>query len=292
MKILQEDLNTLQDWSDTWLLKFHPDKCKRMTIGKQNEHTQVTYTLNIEKTIHNLENVDQEKDIGVIIDSNLEFDKHINAKINKANSMFSIIRRSFQFLSQQNFIPLYKSLVRSHLDYASSVWNPYKQKHIDALENVQRRATRQLPTLSKLPYEERLQTLKLPTLAYRRVRGDMIEVYKIMNEIYDTDVTLFLKTRVQSAERTSQRGHKFQLYTEHINKNIRKHSFAVRVINIWNSLPKEVAEAPSINSFKNRLDKYWSTQELVYNYKAKLSLDRKSAGGQIDYEDLDIVAAD
>ena len=292
VKILQEDLNTLQDWSDTWLLKFHPDKCKRMTIGKQNEHTQVTYTLNIEKTIHNLENVDQEKDIGVIIDSNLEFDKHINAKINKANSMFSIIRRSFQFLSQQNFIPLYKSLVRSHLDYASSVWNPYKQKHIDALENVQRRATRQLPTLSKLPYEERLQTLKLPTLAYRRVRGDMIEVYKIMNEIYDTDVTSFLKTRVQSAERTSQRGHKFQLYTEHINKNIRKHSFAVRVINIWNSLPKEVAEAPSINSFKNRLDKYWSTQELVYNYKAKLSLDRKSAGGQIDYEDLDIVAAD
>ena len=100
-----------------------------MTIGKQNEHTQVTYTLNKEKTIHNLENVDQEKDIGVIIDSNLEFDKHINAKINKANSMFSIIRRSFQFLSQQNFIPLYKSLVRSHLDYASSVWNPYNYQH-------------------------------------------------------------------------------------------------------------------------------------------------------------------
>ena len=120
----------------------------------------------------------------------------------------------------------------------------------------------------------------------------MIEVYKMMNEIYDTDVTSFLKTRVQSAERTSQRGHKFQLYTEHISKNIRKHSFAVRVINIWNSLPKEVAEAPSINSFKNRLDKYWSTQELVYNYKAKLNIDRKSAGGQINYEDLDIVAAE
>ena len=92
-----------------------------MTIGKQNDHTKVTYTLSKEETIHKLENVDQEKDIGVIIDSNLEFDKHINAKINKANSMFSIIRRSFQFLSQQNFIPLYKSLVRSHLDYASSV---------------------------------------------------------------------------------------------------------------------------------------------------------------------------
>ena len=106
---------------------------------------------------NNLENVEQEKDIGVIIDSNLEFDKHINAKINKANSMFSIIRRSFQFLNPQTFTPLYKSLVRSHLDYASSVWNPYKQKHIEAIENVQKRATRQLPNMSKLSYEERLR---------------------------------------------------------------------------------------------------------------------------------------
>ena len=202
-----------------------------MTIDKQKDHTKVIYTLNKEETIHKLENVDQEKDIGVIIDSHLEFDIHINAKINKPNSMFSIIRRSFQFLSQQNCIPLYKSLVRSHLDYASSVWSPYKQKHIDALENVQRRATRQLvPILPKLPvpYEERLLKLKLPTLAYRRVRGDMMEVYKIMNEIYDTNVTTFLKTRVQSAERTSQRGHQFQLYIEQINKNIRKHSSAVK----------------------------------------------------------------
>ena len=289
-KILQEDLDKLQEWSDTWLLKFHPDKCKRMTIGKQTENTNVTYTLTKGATIHKLENVDQEKDIGVIIDSNLEFDKHINAKINKANAMFSIIRRSFQFLSPQNFTPLYKSLVRSHLDYASSVWSPYKQKHIDSLENVQKRATRQLPILSKLPYEERLMKLKLPTLAYRRIRGDMIEVYKIMNEIYDKNVTTFLKTRLQSADRTSPRGHKYQLYIERVNKNIRKHNFSIRIINVWNSLPREVAEAPSINSFKNRLDKYWSNQDIVYNYKAKLNIDRKSADGRI-YEELDTVAA-
>jgi len=78
----------------------------------------------------------------------------------------SIIRRSFQFLSSQNVIFLYKSLVRTHLDYASSVWSPYKQKHIDALETVvtrQKRTTRQLPILSN---KERLIQLKLPTLAY------------------------------------------------------------------------------------------------------------------------------
>jgi len=76
-----------------------------MTIGRQTENTKVTYTLNKGDTIHQLENIHQENDIEIIIESNLEFDKHINTKINKANSMFSIIRRSFQFLSPQNCIP-------------------------------------------------------------------------------------------------------------------------------------------------------------------------------------------
>ena len=119
-----------------------------------------------------------------------------------------------QFISPKNVIPPYKSLVRTHLDYATSVWSPYKQKHIDALENIQIRATRQLPTLAKMSYEERLIQLKIPTLAYRRIRGDMIEVYKIMNEIYDKNVTIFIKTRLESADRTSPRGDKYQLYID------------------------------------------------------------------------------
>ena len=66
-------------------------------------------------------------------------------------------------------------MVKTHLDYASSVWSPYKIKHIKMIESVQRRCTRQLPYLKDLPYPERLKKLNLPTLAYRRLRGDMIE---------------------------------------------------------------------------------------------------------------------
>jgi len=73
----------------------------------------------------------------------------------------------------------------------------------------ERRATRELPTLEKLSYEERLIQLKIPTLAYRRIRGDMIEAFKvykiIMNEIYDKNVKTFLRTRLESADRTSHR---------------------------------------------------------------------------------------
>ena len=88
-----------------------------------------------------LEKVIEEKGIGVVIDSDLTLEKHINEKVNKANQMFATLRRTFQFMDKSTFVQLYKALVRTHLDYASSVWAPFKAKHIEQIEWVQRRAT-------------------------------------------------------------------------------------------------------------------------------------------------------
>ena len=83
----------------------------------------------------------------------------------------------------------YLCIVRSHFDYAVSVWDPYKIKHISDIEDVQRRATKLIPEIKNLSYPERLRKLKLPTLSYRCIRGQMIEVYKIINNIYDKNVS-------------------------------------------------------------------------------------------------------
>ena len=104
----------------------------------------------------------------------------------------------------ETFCLLYKALVRPHLEYACSVWNPYKKKMIEELENVQRRATKLVPGLSNLPYEERLKKLDLPTLKFRRMRGDMIEVYKITSGKYDTSVC---KDLFELNTTSSTRGH-------------------------------------------------------------------------------------
>ena len=79
-------------------------------------------------------------------------------------------------------------MVRSHLDYCSSVWAPYRKGDIEALEKVQKRATKSLPGLKNLPYSERLKICKIPTVHYRCIRGDMIETYKIVSEKYQPDV--------------------------------------------------------------------------------------------------------
>ena len=101
--------------------------------------------------------------------------------------MMGAIRRAFKFLDAKTFTKLYKSLVRCHLESSVSVWSPYLERDVRQIENVQMRATRMIPETKNLNYEERLRLLKLPTLVYRRQRGDLIELYKMTNGVYDED---------------------------------------------------------------------------------------------------------
>ena len=237
-----------------------------MHIGKKEPPMDFNYRLGNKS----LEQIKNEKDIGMIIDNHLNFDKQVSEKVNKANSMAAVIRRSFQNLNKDIFLPLYKALVRSHLDYASSVWYPYKEYQIEQIEGVQRRATKQLPGMKELTYQERLKILKLPTLKYRRYRGDMIQVFKIICGYYDSNVTNFMKMRNDHTTRDRGRGHTKQLFQQRPIHQNREFSFSVRVAKIWNSLPEHVVNAKSINAFKNRLDKHWKNQEVLYNFKSDL----------------------
>lgn len=273
-ELLQEDLNKLEDWSKTWLLKFHPEKCKCMTISRENTKQENTKYKLMDKEISITHD---EKDIGVVVDDKLKFEKHISEKVNKANSIFAIIRRSFRHLTIETFIPLYKAMVRSQLDYASSIWSPHLKKLVDKIEQVQRRATKQLPGLGNLPYSERLKKLKLPTLSYRRVRGDMIELYKFTHEIYDPEVCNCVKLLKNTNIRHSTRTNQHKIAQQRPKLEIRRNFFSIRASKIWNKLPDYVVNAPSINSFKNRLDKHWKDQEIVYDYRAEIDQSQRGS---------------
>ena len=129
-----------------------------------------SYELPSEYDVHQIEQEKEIKDIGVV-DSLLSFKQHIYRKIDTANKIIGIIRRSYKYLDTEMFIPLYKCLIMSHFDYAVTVWDPYILKLIDDIESVQRRATVLIPEIKKLSYPERLQKLGLPTMAYRRARA-------------------------------------------------------------------------------------------------------------------------
>jgi len=138
--------------------------------------------------IIDLERCNKVRDLGVTVDSKLSFSDHITEKVNKAYSILGIIKQNFQRVDKVAFVLLYKALVRSHLEYANTVWSPYKQYLIEVVEKVRKTATKLEHECKHLPYTDRLKYLKLPTLKYRRHRGDMIETYKIIHGLYDTAV--------------------------------------------------------------------------------------------------------
>ena len=121
--ILQEDLRKMENWSNNWLLNFHPEKYKYMNITRTTNEGNREYQF----LDQNITKINEEKDIGVAIDSELLFEKHICEKVIKANSVFAVIRRTFKYLNAETFLPIYKTLVRTHLEYANSVWAPYRK---------------------------------------------------------------------------------------------------------------------------------------------------------------------
>ena len=191
---LQEDINAVVDWSNNSLLKFNPDKCTSMRIVRSNAKA-IIYAMGPDK--HPLRKYTKEKDIGVIIDHNIPFATHIQAKINKANSIMEVIRITYIYINEEAFLRLYKSLVRPHIEYAHQVWAPHLKKHKPAIENVQRRATKLIAGFKDLTHEYRLRRLNLTTLAYRRLRGDTIEMHRIATGRYDPEVSDVIKTNTR-----------------------------------------------------------------------------------------------
>ena len=156
---LQSDLDNLCNWSDEWKLSFNAKKCKVLHIGSKNEHFRYT----MKDTDGNYSYIDPvpfEKDLGVTFDENLNFDQHITNITNKAQRVLGLIHRSFEYLDKDMFLPLYKSLIRPTLEYGSCVWSPYLKKDIKRIEDIQRRATRLVPSVSHLPYEQRLKEFR------------------------------------------------------------------------------------------------------------------------------------
>ena len=131
------------------------------------------------------------------------------------------------------------------------IWRPRLIRDIDAVERVQRRATKTVPGISTMTYPDRLQTLRLPSLVYRRARGDMIETYKYLHNVYDVNNEWLRR------DPTRTRGHSMKLEKRRCSSTMRQHCFSNRVIKNWNSLPESVISSPSVNSLKSRLDQHW-----------------------------------
>jgi len=154
-------------------------------------------------------------------------------------------------------LPCFYGLCKTNiLEYCSPVWNPVYIGDIKRIEAVQRRFTKKLSGYRHLSHDARLHLLGAESQELRRLKLDLIMMYKILHGLLAVD-TLF---NVRLDDRT--RGD-FKILKPHCNVNSRAHSFACRRLNCWNSLPNDVRNASSVFVFKRLLSKCDFTCQLL-----------------------------
>ena len=227
---VQEDLNNLLTWSQRWQMGFNKDKCKVLHLGTTNPGWE--YCMN-DTT---LETTSDEKDLGVTIDSDLKFQAHVSKAVNKALRMLGLVCATFTCIDETTLPKLFTSMVRPHLEYGNVIWSPRYRRESAEIEKIQRRATKLIPNLRHLPYKDRWEALRLPSLSYRRRRGDMLQAFKILKGIDRVDPGQFFV----SADQSNMRGHSLKLVKQRARSSLRQNTFSQRVVNDWNALPAHV----------------------------------------------------
>jgi len=184
------------------------------------------------------------------VDEKLDMTHQCVLAAQKVNCSLCCIKRSNANRSREVILPLYSFLVRPHLESCIHLWSLQHKNDMDLLEWVQRRATKMIRGLERLSNEQRLRQLGLFSLQRSRLQGDLIADFQYLKGAYKKDGdNLFSRA---CCDRT--RSNDFKLKEGRFRLEIRKTFFKMRVVKHWSGLPREVMEAPSLETVKVKLD--------------------------------------
>lgn len=258
VQAMQRDIDAFTNWVTTDLkMKLNGSKTKVIHLGRNNpKTTYYVHGVTITATDHH-------NDLGIIMSTDLKFRKHHQMVCSSAMRTLGMIKKTFGQLTSKQFLHVYKTYIRPKVEYVTSVAAPFGEAEKSLIENVQKRSMklirwtpREKEIIGSMTYEDCLKYLNLTTLRIRRLRGDLIEMYKLFHGYYDVDPLTIFELRRECRTRAN---HHLCLEVQNTRLEIVHRSFKHRVVKHWNRLTEDIINASSLNMFKNRLDEYLYT---------------------------------
>ena len=249
---LQHYVNNFISWTENHQLNVAAHKCFMISLKKPSASLNPTpVCINNSK----IKSVNKIKDLGIFISEDLKWANHINFLFAKSSAVSYQILKLFKTKNIWTLLKLFKTYVRPHLEFNTPVWSPYLIRDVNKIERVQRNFTKQAFLrcgLSFVSYHDRLDKLNIKSLCYRRVKFDLVFMYKIIYGSSDLNFNDYFFFR---NSHYNLRGNSHKIDTLHKFKSSQwSHTFFVRAVKAWNFLPDDVASSATLNSFKAKLN--------------------------------------
>ena len=254
-QLLQQDLNTVYEWSKRNNMVFNSEKFEGITYTAPSINSvQRTYQADDESEITMKEHI---KDLGVTMSNDAGFGEHIKTIVRTAKNKLGWILRTFRTRDKLSMLTLWKSLVRPTLDYCCQLWSPISIGKIQEIESLQRTFTSKIDEVRHLNYWERLEALNLYSLERRRERYIIIYIWKILNNhVPNIGITMRQSDcrgptcNVRAIETRALGSIKTKISA----------SLLVKGCQLFNEMPPGIRRMAGVSvlSFKNALDKHLS----------------------------------
>ena len=261
--VLQKDLCRVIDWAKCNNMALHEDKFELLVHRHSPCNTLLDQPFAVMTQTYEVSDCNMlfptelVKDLGVMVASNLSWTPHISMIATRATKVAAWVLSAFKTRDKFTMMTLYKSLVRSHLEYCCPLWNPQRGSDIKLLEGVQRTFTAKIHGAQHLDYWQRLKSLHLMSLQRRRERYIIIHVWKILHGKCPNDVDIKFNDSLRRgqqalvptlAKRSSQR-----------NQTLYDQSFAVIGPRLWNMVPPNLHSIENLDNFKSHLADFVKT---------------------------------
>jgi hypothetical protein len=253
-EMLQAQLDSIFNWSQTWGMTFNIDKCKVMHVGRTNQNYE--YTMNGQK----LQETEYERDVGVMFDNSMKPGMHCRNAARTARAILKQIGQAFHYRDRYTFLNLYKRYVRVHMEFATPAWNPWQLGDVECLEKVQMKAVSMISGLRSDNYLDKLKELKLLSLTDRRIQADIVQTFKILKGIDKVDPSTWFKLVDPNRPATRATNVHNSLQIDRKRTELANNFFTTRAAKQWNDLPDNIKGLQNLSTFKKKVAEYLASR--------------------------------